>query len=319
MYNTYGMVISTLKPSARPWLLLVFSLPRKGASLRVAIWRKLQRYGTLPLGNSGYLLPNSPANREKFEWLATTIRGAHGEASLVEVHSIDNFSSSQLMKRFSDARSREYRELLKVLRNAGSASTKSSAHIARLQQRFQEIASIDFFGSPVREQVERTLAAMREPQSKSAPPELGNVSRSAHRNRKWVTRPRPGVDRVMSAWLIRKFIDPKARFVFSEQKEKPAGAVPFDMYEGGFGHRGEDCTFETLTKAFRIRDKRVSVMGQIVHDADLFDEKFGRKEGFGIDEVMKGWARQNLRDEELVQRGMQLAEGLYQSLREAER
>jgi hypothetical protein len=319
MYNNYGMAISTPKLSACPWLLLVFSLPRKGASLRVAVWRKLQRYGTLPLGNSGYLLPNNPGNREKFEWLATTIRGAHGEASVVEVQSIDNFSSSQLMKRFSDARSRDYRELLKVLRNPTPASKKSSAHIARLRQRFQEIVSIDFFGSPVREQVERTLAAMQEPQSKSAPPELGKVSRSAYRGRKWVTRPQPGVDRVMSAWLIRKFIDPKARFVFSEEKEKPAGAVPFDMYEGGFGHRSEDCTFETLTKAFRIHDKRVSVMGQIVHDADLFDEKFGRKEGFGVDEVMKGWARQNLGDEELLQRGMQLAEGLYQSLRDAER
>ncbi len=319
MYNNYGMAISTARPSACPWLLLVFSLPRKGASLRVAVWRKLQRYGTLPLGNSGYLLPNNSGNREKFEWLATTIRGAHGEASVVEVQSIDNFSSSQLMKRFSDARSHDYRELLKVLNNPARASKKSSAHIARLRQRFQEIVYIDFFGSPIREQVERTLAAMQEPQFKSAPPELDKVSRSAYRGRKWVTRSRPGVDRVMSAWLIRKFIDPKPRFVFSTEEDKPAGAVPFDMYEGGFGHCGEDCTFETLTKAFRIRDRRVSVMGQIVHDADLFDEKFGRKEGFGVDEVMKGWARQNLKDEELLQRGMQLAEGLYQSLRDAER
>jgi hypothetical protein len=319
MYNKDEMAISTRKSPVSPWLLLVFSLPRKRASLRVAVWRKLQRYGTLPLGNSGYLLPNSPANREKFEWLTTTIRGAHGEASVVEVQAIDNFGNPHLMKQFSDARSHDYREILKVLRNPAPASKKSSAHVARIRQRLQEIVSIDFFGSPVREQVERTLAAMQEPQSKFAPPELGKVSRSAYRSRKWVTRSRPGVDRVMSAWLIRKFIDPKARFVFSARNEKPAGAVPFDMYEGGFGHRGEDCTFETLTKAFRIRDPRVTVMGQIVHDADLFDEKFGRKEGFGVDEVMKGWARQNLRDEELLQRGMQLAEGLYQSLRDAER
>jgi hypothetical protein len=87
------------------------------------------------------------------------------------------------------------------------------------------------------------------------------------------------------------------------------------MYEGGFGHRGEDCTFETFTKAFRIGDKRIAVMGEIIHDADLFDEKFGRKEGFGIDEVMKGWAQQNLSDGELLERGMELAEGLYQALR----
>ncbi len=119
----------------------------------------------------------------------------------------------------------------------------------------------------------------------------------------------------MSAWLIHNLIDPKARFVFASEDKKPTDAVPYDMYEGGFGHRGEDCTFETLLKAFRIRDKRAEVMGQIVHDADLFDDKFGRKEGFGIDEIMKGWARQGLSDKELLSRGMQLTEGLYQSLR----
>ena len=125
----------------------------------------------------------------------------------------------------------------------------------------------------------------------------------------------PGVDRVTSAWLIRKFIDPKAKFAFAPEDKKPAKAVPFDMYEGGFGHRGEDCTFERLLKVFHIRDKKVLVMAEVVHDADLFDEKFGRKEGFGIDEVMKGWGREGLSDRELLKRGMQLAEGLYKSLR----
>jgi hypothetical protein len=300
--------------SASPWLLLVFSLPRKGASLRVSVWRKLQRYGSLPLGNSGYLLPNSTGNREKFEWLATAIRGSQGEASVLEIQSIDNYSWPQLVKRFSDARSHDYRKLLSVLRSGPSGSKKAPSHVARLRQRFQDIVSIDFFGSPLREQVEKSLSAMHEAQPTLAPLELSRVSRSAYRSRAWVTRPRPGGDRVMSAWLIRKFIDSKARFVFASEDQKPKGAVPFDMFEGGFGHRGEDCTFETLMKAFRIRDKKVSVMGEIVHDADLFDEKFGRKEGFGIDEVMKGWARQKLSDKELLERGMQLAEGLYQSL-----
>src|SRR5216684_3100843 len=313
MYNIGGMTVSEDKSSVPPWLLLAFSLPRKGASLRVSVWRKLQRYGSVPLGNSGYLLPNSPVNREKFEWLATTIRGARGDASVLEVQSIDTYSGSQLAKRFSEVRTQDYRELLKTLRKG--ASKKHPTQVARLRQRFQEIVSIDFFGSPLREQVEKTLAALQEPQTKSEPAEIGTASRSAYRNRKWVTRPRPGVDRVLSAWLIRKLIDSKARFVFANEDQKPSEAVPFDMYEGGFGHCGEDCTFETLTKAFRISDKRVGVMGEIVHDADLFDEKFGRNEGFGIDEVMKGWAQQDVSDAELLQRGMQLAEGLYQSLR----
>ncbi len=303
------------KSSGSPWLLLVFSLARKGASLRVTVWRKLQRYGALPLGNSGYLLPNSPENHERFEWLATTIRSEHGEASVVAVQSIDNFSGPKLARKFSDARARDYRMLLDELHKTATAvaEKRSSARITRFRQRFQEVVSIDFFGSPLREKVER---ALNDLQSKPALSEISTVSRAAYRNQVWVTRPRPGVDRVTSAWLIRKFVDLKARFAFSSEDQKPAGAVPFDMYEGdGFGHRGEDCTFETLQKQFRVRDPKVLVMAQIVHDADLLDDKFGRKEGFGLDEIMKGWAQQGLSDKELLDRGMQLTEGLYRSLR----
>jgi hypothetical protein len=291
----------------------VFSLARKGASLRVTVWRKLQRHGALPLGNSGYFLPNTEENRERFEWLATAVRTEGGEASVLEVQSIDNCSFAQMKQRFSDARAADYRKLLKDLRNPASASR--SSRITRLRQRFQDIVSIDFFGSPLRKQVEHTLNAMQTSKTKSVAAEMSKVSPAEYRNRVWVTRPRPGVDRVTSAWLIRKFIDPKARFAFAPDDKKPVEAVPFDMYEGGFGHRGEDCTFETLLKAFHIREKKVLVMAEVVHDADLYDEKFGRKEGFGIDEVMKGWAREGLNDQELLKRGMQLAEGFYKSLR----
>jgi hypothetical protein len=180
------MPIAKTKQSVSPWLLLAFSLPRKGASLRVSVWRKLQRYGSLPLGNSGYLLPNSPANREKFEWLATTIRGSNGEASVLEVQAIDNYSGPQLMKRFSDARSQDYRALLKVFRGAAS---RSPTHIARLRQRFQDIVSIDFFGSPLREEVERTLAAMKDPNPQLAPTELGKISRGCRESCRVPPRP----------------------------------------------------------------------------------------------------------------------------------
>jgi hypothetical protein len=133
-----------------PWLLLAFSLPRKGVSLRVSVWRKLQRYGSLPLGNSGYLLPNDLANREKFEWLATTIRSARGDASVVEVQSIDNCATPMLKKRFSEARAADYRRILSDAERA-QPSKVSLTQIARLRQRFQESSSIDFFGSPMRD------------------------------------------------------------------------------------------------------------------------------------------------------------------------
>jgi hypothetical protein len=297
-----------------PWLLLVFSLAKKEASLRVTVWRKLQRFGAVPLGNSGYLIPHTMENRERFEWLATTIRSEQGEASVVEVMSIDNCSAPQLQKRFTEARDCDYQALLRDVRKV-SANPSQNARATRMRQRFQEIVSIDFFGSPIRDKVEGALNALEKPKLNHEDSDKGKISPAAYRNRLWVTRPRPGIDRVTSAWLVRRLIDPKARFVFATEDKKPANAVPFDMYEGGFGHCGEDCTFETLLKVFRIRDTRARVMGQIVHDADLLDDKFSRKEGFGIDEVMKGWARQGLRDKELLERGIQLAEGLYDSLR----
>jgi hypothetical protein len=301
-----------------PWLLLTFSLTKKGASLRVSVWRKLQVFGALAFGNSGYLLPSSPQNQERFEWLASAIRGGQGEASVVEVQSIDNMSKAQLMGKFSEARRREYADLVKEIRKAttGEPSRQRPATLSRLRQRFQEIAGIDFFNSPMRGEAERLLNKAFEPQECTPPSlQISKASRADYRHRVWVTRPRPGVDRVTSAWLIRRFIDPKARFVFAAEDKVPARAVPYDTYSGGFGHSGDDCTFETLVKAFGIRDKRVGIIAQIVHDADLFDDKFGRKEGFGIDEVMKGWAREGLSDRELLDRGMQLAEGLFQAAR----
>jgi hypothetical protein len=308
-------MVATQRIASAPWLLLVFSLAEKGASLRVAVWRKLQRFGALPLGNSGYLLPSSVENREKFEWLATTVRSQHGEASVVQVQGIDNRPHAALKEQFVVARQREYRELLGQIKKASTASmSASSAQVARINQRLQEIISRDFFGAPLRKEAEGELDRLRHPRPSSRQAESGKMSPRAYKNRVWVTRPRPGVDRVTSAWLIRKFIDPRARFVFTPEDKRPPNAVPFDMYEGGFGHRGENCTFEALVRVFHIRDKRVARMAQIVHDADLFDDRFGRQEGFGIDAVMKGWAQEGLSDEELLARGMQLAEGLYRSL-----
>jgi hypothetical protein len=299
---------------ATEWLLLTFTLPTKRASQRVEIWRKLQRYGTVPLGNSGYLLPSSASNEERFQWLAATIRKYGGDASVVCVESIDNLSTPQLKGRFSEARAREYQELIQEIHalSGGSAERKSTARLRRLRNRFQEIVEVDFFDSPMQERVRELLE--RASSLRAATGATAKIKPKEYKSRIWVTRPRPGVDRCASAWLIRRFIDPKARFAFAPEDQVPPRAVPFDMFhERGFGHRGADCTFETLEKEFRIRDPRVTVIGQMIHDADLLDDRFGRKEGYGVDEILKGWARQGLADDKLLERGMELIEGLYHS------
>lgn len=300
------------------WLLLTFTLPTKRASQRVEIWRKLQRYGTVPLGNSGSLLPASASNEERFEWLATSIRKYGGDASVVHVQSIDNISNPQLVGRFAEARTREYQELIREIEKFSSTPPQKQtvSRLSRLRSRFQEIVEVDFFSSPVQKRVAEILE--RAGAARTARPQAvtAKINPKDFRQRLWVTRPRPGVDRSASAWLIRRFIDAKARFTFAPEERVPSGSVPFDMFHsGGFGHRGEDCTFETLVKDFRIGDAKVKVISEIIHDADLSDEKFGRKEGFGVDEVLKGWARQGLPDAQLLVRGMQLVEGLYHALK----
>lgn len=297
------------------WLLLTFTLSKKRASQRVEVWRRLQRYGAVPLGNSGYLLPNNASTRERFEWLATSVRKYSGDASVVTVQSIDNLSTPQLIAHFARAREHDYQQLIGELRKIASVPPHKRAlrRLSRLRTRFREIAEIDFFGSPLQKHVQELLARAEAP----TPPETPlKVDARTYTGRTWVTRHRPGIDRSASAWLIRRYIDKKARFAFATEANVPLGSVLFDMYHGGFGHRGEDCTFETLEKTFRVRDKKVEAIGQIIHDADLLDSKFGRKEGFGIDAILNGWANDGVADKELLRRGMELIAALYSSIEE---
>lgn len=298
-----------------PWLMLVFSLPTKNASQRVHVWRTLRRYGMLPLRSSGYVLPNTAANQERMEWLATAIRSYKGQASVVQVQAFDDLPSDRLKQLFVEARSRDYQRLLhdakKIL--ALAPSRRSGGALNRIRRRFLELQDIDFFENPLRGKVEYLLARADQVENRTGH-KAGGKSVD-YMNSVWMTRPRPGIDRASSAWLIRRFIDPKARFIFSADPGAHADAIPFDMFcRQGFGHRGDDCTFETLQKEFSIKDSRVKRIAQIVHDADLGDEKFGRVEGQGLDKVLNGWAKQDLPDDELLQRGMDLIEGLYESM-----
>jgi hypothetical protein len=249
------------------------------------------------------------------EWLATAIRTYKGQASVVQVQSFDDLPDKRLKGLFVEARSRDYQKLLHEAKKllALSPARRPSGRLNRIRRRFLELQDIDFFENPLRSKVESLLAHADESEKSSG----RNAKRRSgeYLNRFWMTRPRPGIDRVSSAWLIRRFIDPKARFVFGPEPGTHPDAIPFDMFcPQGFGHRGQNCTFETLCKEFAIRDGRTRRIAQIIHDADLGDEKFGRIEGQGLDKVLNGWAKQDLPDDDLLQRGIDLIEGLYESL-----
>ena len=257
------------------------------------IWRKLQRYGTLALRSSGYVLPNTPANQERMEWLATAIRNYKGQASVVLVQSFDDLPTRRLKALFIEARSRDYQNLLHDAKKllALSPTQRPRGRLNRIRSRFLELQDIDFFGNPLKSKLEKILAEADLSENASSSRKEGRRA-GAYINRLWMTRTRPGIDRVSSAWLIRQFIDPKARFVFGDEPSRYPEAIPFDMFcEQGFGHRGNDCTFEMLFKQFLIRNERVKHIAQIIHDADLGDEKFGRTEGLGLDKVLNGWSK----------------------------
>lgn len=292
---------------------MVFSLPSGKASERVQVWRKLQKFGCLPFRNAGYLLPNTAENRERLIWVCQSVRSSKGEASVLEVATVDDLSVAALQQAFRDARDRDYAALETELKKIKVAAGPPSAHLLRLRKRFDEIVAIDYFQSKQQGVVHAVLDRLTNKQTKEAPVQLANPKE--FQGKAWVTRPRPGIDRVSSAWLISKFIDPKAKFVFAEKAEAKPNAVPYDMYgTTGFGHEGDRCTFETLCRSFGIKDKRVLLIAEAIHDADLEDHKFGRDEGVVINRILQGWARQNISDEDLLKRGMDLVEGLYVSI-----
>jgi hypothetical protein len=310
------------------WLLLLFRLPKERSSERVEIWRRLRDHGAVALYGSGYLLPWSPTNLEHFEWLATAIRKYEGEATIAQVHSFDRTSDEGLAQLFRDARGRDYEALVEQLQRLASTPRGRGAagRASRARQRLEQIKSIDFFGHPLRSRAEALLRSVTATGRGGTTTETeAPLDRARYKNRRWVTRPRPGIDRVASAWLIRRFIDPKAQFVFAHKASDAPRAVPYDMFEDpgvakrkgsmeGFGHRGNDCTFETLRARFAIDDGRVETIAQIIHDADLGDARFGRDEGVAIERVLQGWRSEGIPDRKLLERGMELIEGLYRGV-----
>src|SRR5437764_8803669 len=277
------------------WLLLLFRLLVTHEAERVATWRKVRKSGAIQIQTSTYLLPDEPARYETFQWLTQHIRDAGGDATLIRTRQIEGLPDEKLVALFNTARAKDYATLRALIRALGHhRKTRSSPafgdKLDRVRKQFREIRQTDFFNCPRAQDVEMLLRKMEgaQPGEVSVP----KVATRDYHGRTWVTRPRPEIDRVGSAWLIRKFIDPKAKFIFAKKIPANGRAVSFDMLDADFSHHGDDCTFETLVKRFRIQDKMVHKMSEMINDADLDDRKFERIEFVGIDLVLKGCAKE---------------------------
>ena len=299
--------------TANSWLLLLFSLPTNRNSERVAVWRRLKKMGAVQIKTSTYLLPDEPAQYEQFQWLAKQIRDYGGDSTLVRAHEIEGLTKERVIAIFNDARAKDYGELRKSLQSFIARQKKMDAEEAvseleRLTRRFREVRAVDFFDSPRGHDVAMLLRRAEGPKQSR---QLETLDVKQYQGKTWLTRPRPEIDRVGSAWLIARFIDRKPKFVFAPTADAIPDAIPFDMLDADFSHHGNYCTFETLTKRFAISDKSLVKIGEMIHDADLDDARFQRVEAVGIDRVLKGWAKQGLSDQEILRRGFECFDALY--------
>jgi hypothetical protein len=312
------------------WLLLVHQLPPQPAYFRVKIWRRLQAMGAVAVKGAVYALPLDEQTQEDFRWLVQEITAGGGEAALCEARFIDGLSDQQVRALFDATRDADYEAIAK---EAGALAdeiaaqpekgSESQRQLARLRRQLTQVVGIDFFGANRRQAAEAVLAALEARLARSEPDGRAEESmideeglRGLH-GRTWVTREGVHVDRIASAWLIRRFIDPEATFKFVPSKgyAPQPGELRFDMFEAEFTHEGGRCTFEVLVERGGLDDPAVRTIGEIVHDIDLKEARFGREETAGIAGLIGGIVLAHQGDEQRLARGAAVLDDLYQYLR----
>jgi hypothetical protein len=293
--------------SSQQWLLLIHQVPPKPDYLRVKVRRRLQRLGAVPVKRSVYALPASEQAREDFEWLAREIAADGGEAALAEASFLDDGTDQRLVEACRTAASTAYGEI-------SSTGRGGAADVERLTRRLHEVIAQDRFAAAGRADAEAALDALA---TRLSQPETLMELPDKPLGRIWVTRSMVYVDRIASAWLIRRFIDPDSRFrcVTPKQYRPEPSELRFDMFDGEFTHIGDLCTFETLCRHFALNDSAVKAIGEIVHDIDCKDDKFARAETPGVQLVLDGIVQTCKTDEERLERGGALFDDLYAQLR----
>ncbi|MDO8972418.1 chromate resistance protein ChrB domain-containing protein [Reyranella sp.] len=312
-------------PEGVRWLLLIHQLPAKPAYARVKIWRRLKGLGAVTVKNSVYVLPANAETQEDFTWLVKEIAELGGEAFVCEAHLVDGLDDGEVQALFEAARDEDYAEIAAAARelggkHTGEAGAEVATQVARLRKQLDDIVAIDFFGADGREPAEGLVSGLeaglhKEVDAVTTTGTGSSPSSDPLNNRVWVTRQGVQVDRIASAWLIRRFIDAAARFKFVPGTGYAAqpGELRFDMFEGEFTHRGDRCTFEVLLAEAKLDDPALIAIGEIIHDIDLKDGKYGRAETAGVRSLIAGIAAAHDDDTQRLTRGAVLLDDLYNS------
>jgi hypothetical protein len=283
--------------------------------------------------NSVYALPAGEQQQEDFEWLLKEIVEGSGEGFICEAHLLVGLSDEEVQSLFNEARSEDYdavaqsaRMLGQALATDGTSSNRAETKVKlkRLRTDTARVVAIDFFGANGREVVEGLLTGLEDYLREDQPMvdeqqenATADTMTDTLKGRVWVTRQGVHVDRIASAWLTRRFIDPQAQFKFIPAKGyiPEPGELRFDMYDGEFTHEGDRCTFEVLLARAGLDDPALAALGEIVHDIDLKDGKFGHEEASDVARIVDGIAAANKDDARRLERGAAVLDDLYEYFR----
>ncbi len=314
-------------PAQAQWYLFIHQLPPKPLYLRAKVRKLLSQAGALPLKDSVYVLPFHPDRLPTLEKIAQVAKSDGGDAFVCEGQFVEKTRSAGLIEAFQDARDQDYAALVERVKEWTDELQKRSGQVppegrlrfrlAHAKRRFEQVAHNDFFGAPRRTMAE---AALEDLEARLRPSVKTAARKQPHADligRTWVTRRGVQVDRIASAWLIRRFVDPDARFRFIDVHEEQArpGELTFDMMGADFTHEEDRCTFETLVKRFSLKDAALTRVAEIIHDIDIKDGKFGRPEARGVEQLVLGLLVANAEDERRLGRGFAMLDDLYRSFR----
>lgn len=305
------------------WIVFSYSLPAQANAPRVALWRRLRRLGAISPTGSVYVLPARDECVESFQWLAQEIRQAGGETLVMHVSEFEGLGDGKLITMFNQARQGSYEEIaaritdLERQIDSLNEDTKPSAFhstLHKLQKQHADVASIDYFQCPRGIEVGAQLNRISQQlaSSDTTVPQVAKVVTDQYRNSRWVTRPRPHVDRLACAWLIRHYLNPDAIIRYAPTPEPDE--VAFDMEGAEFSHQGNLCTFEVMIRAFELEEAALYLMAEIVHEIDLRDGRYQRPETVGIDATLRGWLLADMPDRKLEAHGVVLFDGLFTAL-----
>jgi hypothetical protein len=318
------------------WLLFFYTVPAKPGNLRMKVWRRLLKMGAVSLKGSVYLLPYSEDHLESLHWLTEEVASLGGEAAFVKAEAIETLSDDEIVALFHAQRDHDYATTNAALdglevqlssleqQHDPQGLARVNGALQKVLKDYRAIQAVDFFSSPGGvalqerlEEFEERLQKLNPTPQAERPPATGPRRKEDYQARIWVTRPHPFVDRMASAWLIRRFIDPQARFEFMEKDQTMQDfphAVSFDLPGGDFSHQQDLCTFEVLLESFSLRGKPLRKIAEVVHELDLKDGKFTHPQASGVESILLGIRKTAKDDREALEEGIKTFERLHAAL-----